>query len=82
MATGNLDILPNAMVREVEMGKNGRATGVVFIDKTTGKEVRAKGRIVVLAASACENPCASCSTRSPRSSRKVSRTPAARSANI
>jgi choline dehydrogenase-like flavoprotein len=55
MATGNLDILPNAMVREVEMGKNGRATGVVFIDKTTGKEQRAKGRIIVLAASACES---------------------------
>ena len=54
MATGNLDILPNAMVREVEMGKDGRATGVVFIDKTTGKEQRAKGRIIVLAASACE----------------------------
>ncbi|HEY0683857.1 MAG TPA: GMC family oxidoreductase [Steroidobacter sp.] len=55
MATGNLDILPNAMVREVEMGKNGRATGVIFIDKTSGKEVRAKGRIIVLAASACES---------------------------
>jgi choline dehydrogenase-like flavoprotein len=55
LATGNLDILPNAMVREVEMSKNGRASGVVFIDKTTGKEQRAKGRIVVLAASACES---------------------------
>jgi choline dehydrogenase-like flavoprotein len=55
MATGNLDILTNAMVREVEMGKDGRATGVVFIDKTTGKEQRAKGRIIVLAASACES---------------------------
>jgi choline dehydrogenase-like flavoprotein len=55
LATGNLDILPNAMVREVEMSKDGRASGVVFIDKTTGKEQRAKGRIVVLAASACES---------------------------
>src|SRR3990170_2790306 len=55
MATGNLDILTNAMVREVEMGKNGRATGVVFIDKKTGKEQRATGRIIVLAASACES---------------------------
>jgi choline dehydrogenase-like flavoprotein len=54
LATGNLDILPNAMVREVEMGKDGRATGVIFIDKTTGKEQRAKARIIVLAASACE----------------------------
>ncbi len=42
------------MVREVEMAKDGRASGVIFIDKTTGKEQRVKGRIVVLAASACE----------------------------
>lgn len=54
VATGNLDILPNAMVREVEMAKNGRASGVVFIDKISGKEHRAKGRVIVLAASACE----------------------------
>ncbi|HEV8334586.1 MAG TPA: GMC family oxidoreductase [Steroidobacteraceae bacterium] len=55
MATGNLDILTQAMVREVELDKRGLATGVVFIDKTSGKEHRAKARIVVLAASACES---------------------------
>src|SRR5262245_44639525 len=54
LATGNLDILTQAMVREVELDKRGRASGVVFIDKTTGKEHRARGRIIVLAASACE----------------------------
>lgn len=53
--TGNLDILPNAMVREVTIDKSGKATGVVYIDKTTGKEGSAKGRIVVLAASGCES---------------------------
>lgn len=53
-ATGNLDVLTNAMVREVELDKSGKASGVVFIDKTTGKEQRAAARIVVLAASACE----------------------------
>jgi choline dehydrogenase-like flavoprotein len=55
MDTGNLDLLPNAMVREVTVDARGRADGVVFIDKTTGQECRAKGRIVVLAASACES---------------------------
>jgi choline dehydrogenase-like flavoprotein len=55
MATGNLDIVTNAMVREVELGKDGKAAGVVFIDKTSGAERRARGRIVVLAASACES---------------------------
>src|SRR5262245_29429251 len=55
MATGNLDILTHAMVREVELDDRGLASGVVFIDKTSGKEHRAKARIVVLAASACES---------------------------
>ncbi|HKS57726.1 MAG TPA: GMC family oxidoreductase [Steroidobacteraceae bacterium] len=55
MATGNLDILTQAMVREVELDKRGLASGVLFIDKTTGKEHRAKARIVVIAASACES---------------------------
>ena len=53
--TGNLDIIPNAMVREVTLNKSGKATGVLYIDKTTGKEVSARGRIVVLAASGCES---------------------------
>jgi choline dehydrogenase-like flavoprotein len=55
LAIGNLAIVTNAMVREVELDAAGKASGVVFIDKTTGGERRAKGRIVVLAASACES---------------------------
>jgi choline dehydrogenase-like flavoprotein len=55
MATGNLDIVTQAMVREVELDQSGRATGVVFIDKDSGKEHRAKARVIVLAASACES---------------------------
>ncbi len=54
LATGNLDILPNAMAREVTLDAAGRASGVVFIDKTTGREHRVSGRAIVLAASACE----------------------------
>ena len=54
LATGNLDILTDAMVREVELDKSGKASGVVFLDKKRGAEQRARGRIVVLAASACE----------------------------
>lgn len=55
LATGNLDILPNAMAREVTVDPQGKATGVTFIDKTTGKEGHAKGRVVVLAASSQES---------------------------
>jgi choline dehydrogenase-like flavoprotein len=54
LATGNLDILPNAMAREVILNKDGRASGVIFIDTRTGAEHRASARVVVLAASACE----------------------------
>jgi choline dehydrogenase-like flavoprotein len=55
LATGNLDILPNAMAREVTIDKQGKATGIAFIDKTTGREGHAKGRVVVLAAGAMES---------------------------
>jgi choline dehydrogenase-like flavoprotein len=54
MATGNLDILSGAMVREVTVGENGKATGVIYVDKQTGREERVKARAVVLAASAAE----------------------------
>ncbi len=54
MATGNLDIIPNAHAREVTMGNDGKANGVLFIDKTTGKEERVKAKAVVLAASSGE----------------------------
>ena len=55
LATGNLDILPNAMAREVTLGPDGRANGVVYVDKTTGREERVAGKVVVLAASSAES---------------------------
>ena len=55
MASGNLDLLTNAMVREVTVAPDGKASGVIFIDKTTGHEHRAAGRVVVLAASSGES---------------------------
>jgi choline dehydrogenase-like flavoprotein len=55
MSTGNLDIVTQAMVREVELDQRGLASGVVFVDRATGQEHRAKARVVVLAASACES---------------------------
>ncbi len=53
--TGKLTIRTDAMAREVSVGRNGLADGVLFIDKKTGKEEKAEGRVVVLAASACES---------------------------
>jgi choline dehydrogenase-like flavoprotein len=52
--TGNLDIVANGMVREVTVDDSGKATGVVYFDKTTGMEHSAKARVVVLAASSAE----------------------------
>ncbi len=55
LATGNLDIVPNAMAREITTDVSGKATGVIYIDKTTGREATVKGRVVVLAASSGES---------------------------
>ena len=55
LATKRLTIVTNAMAREVTVGEDGLATGVTYIDKTTGRENHVRGRIVVLAASACES---------------------------
>ena len=54
LKTGRLTLLTNAMVREVSVGKDGLATGVSYIDKTSGQDRHVRARIVVLAASGCE----------------------------
>jgi hypothetical protein len=54
LATGNLDILCNAHAREVTLDANGKANGIVYIDKVTGQERGVKGRAVILAASSGE----------------------------
>ena len=66
MATGNLDLLPNAMVREVTMDENGKATGVICVDKVTGEERMLKARVVVLAASSAESVRILLNSKSPR----------------
>ncbi len=55
LATGNLDIITQAMVYEVTTDRKGRANGVRFIDATTGRHEHATARIVVLAASGFES---------------------------
>ena len=53
--SGNLKVIPNAMVREVITGKNGLATGVSYISKDDMQEYQVNGGTVILAASACES---------------------------
>jgi choline dehydrogenase-like flavoprotein len=54
-ATGRLTLLTGAMVREVTVDAQGRATGVTYIDKSDGTDKQVRARVVVLAASACES---------------------------
>ena len=55
LKTGNIDVIPNAMAREVMTNAEGLATGISYIDKTDMNEYQVKGRVVILAASACES---------------------------
>ena len=54
MKTGNIDIVPNAMAREVLTDNNGLATGVSYINKEDAIEYQVSGKVVILAASTCE----------------------------
>jgi choline dehydrogenase-like flavoprotein len=55
LATGNLEIRTDAMVREVTVDERGRATGVHYVDKRTRLDEHASAKLVILAASACES---------------------------
>ncbi|MUP45078.1 GMC family oxidoreductase [Gramella sp. BOM4] len=52
---GQVRIFTNSMVREVLTNEQGKATGVSYINKEDRKEYQLKGKIVVLAASACSS---------------------------
>ncbi|HXE56252.1 MAG TPA: GMC family oxidoreductase, partial [Tepidisphaeraceae bacterium] len=52
--TGNLDIISDAHAHQVIVGKDGKARGVTFINKQTGREESVKGKAVILAAGSCE----------------------------
>ncbi|MDE3235955.1 MAG: GMC family oxidoreductase [Bacteroidota bacterium] len=55
LETGNVDLVTQAMAREVLTNKDGLATGVSYINKTDMQEYQVMGRTVILAASACES---------------------------
>jgi choline dehydrogenase-like flavoprotein len=53
--TGNVDVITNAMAREVLTNKEGLATGISYVNKADMQEYQVVGRTVILAASACES---------------------------
>ncbi len=55
LRTGNLELRTNAMAREVTVGRDGLANGVIYINTLTGEEQRVDAKVVVVAASACES---------------------------
>lgn len=64
--TGNLDLYANAMAREVLTDKAGKATGVLYTDKSDMQEYQVSGKVVILAASACESARLLLNSKSPR----------------
>ena len=55
LKTGNVDVISNAMAREVLTDSNGLATGVSYISKEDKMEYQVMGRVVIVAAGACES---------------------------
>jgi choline dehydrogenase-like flavoprotein len=55
LKTGNLELISNAMVREVLTDQNGQATGVSYINRENLDEHQVNGKVVILGASSCES---------------------------
>ena len=66
LQTGNVDLVTNAMAREVLTDKDGLATGVSYVNKEDLAEYQVMGRTVILAASACESARLMLNSKSPR----------------
>ena len=66
MRTGKVQVVANAMARELITDASGKVTAVSYIDKTDGTEKQVRCRTVVLAASACESARLLLNSKSPR----------------
>ena len=65
LKTGNLQVIPHAMVREVLTGANGLATGVSYVDTNDLQEYQVRARLVILGASAGESARLLLNSKSP-----------------
>lgn len=54
LATGNFEVRADSFVKEVTVGRDGKATGVIYIDEN-GVEHEQRARVVVLALGAIES---------------------------
>ena len=55
LKTGNVDVIPNAMAREVLTNNDGSASGISYVSKEDLQEYQVSAKIVILAASAGES---------------------------
>ncbi len=55
LETGNVDLITMAMAREVVTDSSGRPTGVSYVNKEDMQEYLINGKVIILAASACES---------------------------
>ncbi len=55
LQSGNVDVFANAMAREVLTNEEGLATGVSYVSKDDMQEYSISGKVIILAASACES---------------------------
>jgi len=54
LASGKLTLLTDSMAREIVVGADGKASGVSYIDTTTGQERQIRGKHILVAASSIE----------------------------
>ncbi|MGI8989588.1 MAG: GMC family oxidoreductase [Bryobacteraceae bacterium] len=66
MKTGKLNLISNAMARELIADGTGKVTEVSYVDKITRTEKRLRCRSVIVAASACESARLLLNSKSPR----------------
>ena len=55
LKTNKVDVFANAMAREVLTNKEGLATGVSYVSKEDMTEYQVNGKVVIVAAGACES---------------------------
>ncbi len=53
--TGNLQIITNAMVKEINVDQQGKPNSITYINKQTGEARTLSAKVIILAASACES---------------------------
>lgn len=53
--TGKMTLRPDSIVRAIVMGKDGKASGVSYIDRLTRQDYEAKAKYVIVAASTLES---------------------------